>query len=138
MWAINPLLRSFIQHQSTQHQYKGPQWLNTSLLSNPELISSLQLIGLQIHLKYLFKKNVNTKEQSTNPQTLWEATKCFICDFCISFFSTLAETNAVTEIGHYFTVHPIFYLKMDSLIFALEKYYTISITQVIFDIILGM
>lgn len=55
---------------------KAPRWrLNTSLLTNSGFLSSLK-----VQLKDFL--DTNTKDCS-NPQILWEATKCFIRGFCI-------------------------------------------------------
>ncbi len=61
--------------------------INTYLLANSGFLSSLR-----VQLKDFL--DINTKECS-NPQVLWEATKCFIRGFCISFSSTLAKTKAL-------------------------------------------
>lgn len=66
---------------------RAPRWrMNTSLLSNPSFLSSLRL-----ELKDFL--DMNTTED-INPQVLWEATKCFVRGFCISFSSNLSKSKA--------------------------------------------
>uniref|UniRef100_A0A3B1KHZ5 Reverse transcriptase domain-containing protein n=1 Tax=Astyanax mexicanus TaxID=7994 RepID=A0A3B1KHZ5_ASTMX len=65
---------------------KAPRWrFNSSLLTNSDFLSSLKA-ELQVFI------SIN-RSQNCNPQILWEATKCFIRGFCISFSSTLSKSQ---------------------------------------------